>query len=80
MFFGIPACTFLLIAIAVSAGADVISVSVCLYSLLEASSVICRDPSHSDNALISFVLLELVLVPLHSLYYMCFISSTGNSV
>ena len=70
MFFGILAYMFsLLIA---GAGAVDISVSICLY-LLEASSVICRDPSRSDNVLISFVLLELVLVPLHSLHYMCFI-------
>ena len=72
MFFGIPAYTFLLISTAAGASAVDISVFVHLYSL-EASSMICKDSSHSDNASISFVLLELILVPLHSLYYMCFI-------
>ena len=68
--FDMTACIFLF----ASAGAGVadISVSVCLY-LLEASSVICKDSNCSDNASISFVLLELVLVPFHSLYYMCFV-------
>ena len=54
------------------AGASNISVSVCLYSS-KASSVICRNPSLSDNTSISFVLLELVLVPLHSFHYICFV-------
>ena len=62
---------FSLVAIAAGAGADDISVFIHLY-LLEASSVICKDSSHSDNASISFVLLELILVPLCSLCYMCF--------
>ena len=65
MFFGIPTYTFLLIPTATSAGAADIFVFICLY-LLEASSVICKDPSCSDNTSISFVLLELVLVPLHN--------------
>jgi len=72
MLFGIPACMFLLVAAAAGIGATDISVFVCLYSL-EASSVICKDPSHSNNASISFVLLKLVLVPLHSFYYTYFI-------
>ena len=55
-----------------SAGTADISVSVCLYSL-EASSVICKDPSRSDNISMLFVLLELVLVLFCSLYYMCFV-------
>jgi len=59
--------------ITAGAGADDISVSVCLYSL-EAFSVICKNSSHSDNALISFILLELILVPLHSLHYTCIFS------
>jgi len=64
---------FSLFATVTGAGAtDISSVVVCLYSF-EASSVICKDPSHFDNALISFVLLELVLVLLRSLYYMCFV-------
>ena len=56
----------------VVAGAVDISVSICSLSV-EASSLICKDPSHSDNASISFVLVELVLVP-HSLHYTCFVS------
>ena len=60
---------FLLFATAASAGTTDISVSVHSY-LLEASSVICKNPSCSDNALISFILLELVLVLLCSLNYM----------
>ena len=68
MFFGIPACMFSLIA----AGATDISVSDLSWSS-EVSSVICKDPSHSNNASILFVLLELILVSLCSLHYMCFI-------
>ena len=55
-----------------TAGAVDISVSICL-SLVEASWLICKDPSHSDNASILFVLLELILAS-HSLHYMCFVS------
>ena len=72
MFFGILAYLFSLTVIASADAINISSVVVCLYSL-EASSVICKDSSHSDNALISFILLELVLVPLHSLYYTCFV-------
>ena len=72
MFFGTSVYMFLLVATAAGAGADDISVFIYSYSL-EASSVICKDLSRSDNALILFVLLELILVPLHSLYYMCFV-------
>ena len=73
MFFGILAHLFsFTVGAGAGAGAVDISVSV-LSSLFEASSVICKDPSHSDNASILFVLLELVLVPLCSLHYMCFI-------
>jgi len=72
MFFGIPAYIFLLFATATGAGAADISMSVCSYSL-EASSVICKDPSYSDNVSILFVLLELILVLLCSLNYTCFI-------
>ena len=74
MFLGIPACAISLF----TAGAVDISVFVCSSSF-EASSMILRDPSLSDNALISFVLLELVLSCPHSFYYMCFISLTDNS-
>ena len=72
MFFGIPTCPFSLTVIAGADAVDISSVVVHLY-LLEASSVICKDPSHSDNILILFVLLELVLVLLCSLYYTCFV-------
>ena len=72
IFFGIPACIFSLFVIAAGIGAADISVSICLY-LLEASSVIYKDPGHSDNASILFVLLELVLILLHSLNYMYFV-------
>ena len=70
MFFSIPVYMFSLIAAGV--GATDISVSN-LSWLFEVSSVICKDPSCSDNASISFILLKLVLVPLHSLYYTCFV-------
>ena len=73
MFFGIPAYMFSLIATAAGTGADNISVSVCLYSV-EASSVICKNPSYSDNVLISFVLLKLVLVKhKDTRKYLCYI-------
>ena len=67
--FGNPACMFSAVVVA---GATDISVSVCSYSSVEASSLICKDPSRSDNASILFVLLELVL-SFRSLYYMCFV-------
>ena len=69
MLLGIPANLF---TAGVVAGAVDISVSV-RSSLVEASSLICKDPSCSDNASILLVLLELVLAS-RSLYYMCFIS------
>ena len=62
----------------VIASAVDISVSIHLSSL-EASSVIFKDPSLSDNASILFVLLDIVLSCSHSFHYMYFISSTGNS-
>ena len=70
MLFGIIACSFVFVV--TGAGAADISVSVCSYSL-EASFVICRDPSHSNNAFTSFILFELILVLFCSLYYTCFI-------
>ena len=78
MFFGIPACIFSLIATTSAGAVDILSVLVCLY-LLEASFVIGKDPSHSNNVLILFVLLKLILVSLCSFYYTCFVP-TGNSV
>ena len=68
MLFGISADSF---TAGATAGAVDISVSICLLSD-EASLLIYKDPSHSDNASISFVLFELILVPC-SLYYMCFV-------
>ena len=65
MLFDITAYIFLF------SGTD-ISVFVCSY-LFEVSSLICRDPSHSNNTLILSVLLELVLVPLCSLHYIYFV-------
>ena len=73
IFFGNPAWTFLLTAAATGAGVTDISVFVGLYSSVEASLLICKDPSCSDNASILFVLLELVLAS-HSLYYTYFVS------
>ena len=73
IFFGNPAWTFLLTAAAVVASTTDISVSVGSYSSVEVISLICKDPSHSDNASILFVLLELVLAS-HSLHYTCFVS------
>ena len=70
IFFDIPACMFSLISIAASVGVD--NISAFIHSL-EAFSVICKDPSHSDNASISFVLLELILVLLCRLSYTCFV-------
>ena len=73
MLLGIPADSF---TAGATAGVVDISMSVCLL-LVEASWLICKDPSHSDNASISFVLLELVLVPcsFHVFHFL-----TGNSV
>ena len=62
------ACAFSLVA----AGTIDISISVHLSSL-EASSMIFKDSSLSNNAFISFVILKLVLVRLCSLHYTCFV-------
>ena len=68
--FGIPACTFSLVA---TSAIDII-VSVHSFSLKTSSSEIFKDPNLSDNASISFVLLEPVLSCLHSFHYICFVS------
>jgi len=73
MFFGISVCTFSFITAAGAGVVDISSVVVYLYSL-EASSVIFKDSIHSDNTLILFIILELVLVLSRSLNYTCFIS------
>ena len=72
MFFSISAYMFSLIATAGTDAVDISFVFVHLYSL-EASSVIYKDPSHSNNASISFILLELILILLCRLSYMCFV-------
>ena len=79
IFFGNPAWTFSLATAAPGAGVPDISMSVGSYLSVEASLLICKDPSLSDNASISFVLLELVLSSC-SFHYMCFTFSTGNAV
>ena len=76
MLFGIPADSF---TTGVAAGAVNISVSICL-SFVEASSLICKNSSCSDNASISFILLELVLISSCSYCYACFIFSPDNTV
>ena len=73
---GIAACPLFIVG--TGTGAVDISVSVCLY-LLEASSVIRRNPSYSNNAFILFVLLELILVLFCSLYYMYFVQQVTLS-
>ena len=70
MLFGMTAYMFLFTG--AGASAVDISVSVCLY-LLEASFVIYKNPSRSNNVSILFVLLELILVLFCSLYYIYFI-------
>ena len=81
MFFSNPAWTFSLTAAAMIACATDISVSVCSYSSVEASSLICKDPNHSDNASISFVLLELILFSRQVMlsHFVCFFP-TDNAV
>ena len=71
MLFNMTAYTFSFIAGAGASATD-ISVSVCLYSF-EISFMICKNSSCSDNASISFILLELVLVSLYSLHYIYFV-------
>ena len=61
IFLGNSAYTFSWPVTAIGAGAVDISVSICSLSV-EASSVILRDSSHSDNAFILFILLELIVV------------------
>ena len=75
MLLGISADSF---TAGVVAGAVDISMSIRL-SFVEASLLICKDPSRSDNASISFVLLELILTS-RSYCYMCFIFLTDNAV
>ena len=70
--FGNPACMFSLATAAAVAGATDISVSVRSYSSVEVSSLICKDPSHSDNTSILLALLEPVLSS-RSLNYTCFV-------
>jgi len=76
MLFGIPTDSF---TTGVAAGTADISVSICSL-FIEASSLIYKDSSHSDNASISFVLLELVLISSCSYCYVCFVFLTDNAV
>jgi len=64
MFFGNLAWLFPwpITFIGAGAGATDISVSVHLLLVLSSEALICKDPSCSDNALISFVHLELIVV------------------
>ena len=68
---GIIACFFMFV-IGAGTGAVNISISNCLYSS-EASFMIYKDLSLSNNTSISFILLELILAPLYSLLYTCFV-------
>ena len=79
IFFGNPAWTFSLATAAPDAGVPDISMSVGSYLSVEASLLICKDPSLSNNASISFVLLELIL-SFCSFHYTCFAFSTDNAV
>jgi len=67
----IIACLFMFI---IDAGTGVVNISISdhLYSS-EALFMICKDSSCSDNISILSVLLELILAPLCSLHYICFI-------
>ena len=79
MFFGNPAWMFSLATAAPGAGVPDISVSVGLYSSVEAPSLICRDPNRSDNASISSVLLELVLSS-RQLTLSCFVHFASRQI
>ena len=78
IFLGNPVCPFSWLVPAIVAGATDISVSVCLL-LVEASSMICKDSSHSNNASILFVLLGFV-VSSCSYCYTYFVFLTDNAV
>jgi len=56
-----------------STGATDITLSDCSVVLSEVLFMICKDFSHSNNASMSSVLLELVLVLLCGLYHTCFV-------
>jgi len=79
MFLSNPTCPFSWLVAAIVAGTTDISVSV-HSSLVKTSSMICKDPSHSENTSILFVLLQLVVVSSCSYCYMCFVFSTDNAV
>ena len=68
MLLGITTCMFLFVCTGVP------DISVSVHSLLlEASSIICKDPNYSNNAFILSVCLELVLVLFCSFYYIYFV-------
>jgi len=68
---GIIACSFMFI---IGAGASVVDISVSnyLYSF-KTLFVICKNPSCCDNVSILSILLKLILAPLCSLHYTCFV-------
>ena len=76
MFFNNPAWLFSWPVTSIHAGAGAVNISISVYlSFVLSSEVsICKDPSRSNNALISSVCLELIVVLSHSFCYMCFIS------
>jgi len=64
MFFGNPAWLFSwhITSIGTGTGTTDIFVSICLSLVLSSEALICKDPSHSDNASILSVHLELIVV------------------
>ena len=64
MFFSNPAWLFSWPITSIGAGTSATDISISVHSLLVLSSkaLICKDPSHSDNASILSVCLELIVV------------------
>ena len=73
IFFGVAAC-ILLFVIANTGTADIFS-SDCSYISSKTLSVICKDPSLFNNASISFVYFELIVVLLmvYAIYVLFFV-------
>ena len=68
MLFGILACLLF-----ISAGIPDITVFVLSFIYSKVSSMICKDSNYFDNTSMSSILLELILISLCSLHYICFI-------